>query len=241
MLLREAQWLARRIEELGGARLYPMVNLGSQTEEFRVRTQPWIDQYLFAPARRHNRKVVHVDLQDAPGVDLVGDLTEPVFLRRLAELQIQSVLCNNLLEHVTNRERIAAAIVELLPPGGHVFLTVPLRFPYHPNPIDTMYRPRLHELLELFPGMHIVAGSELACGTILHYVLARAWYTPVEVFRQTWGTLKARRRSAQESNHTSNGYQAGQAETLLPWLLETVTTTCAVLRKDGTPASSKVG
>ena len=247
MLLREAQWLARRMEELGAAALYPMVNLGSQTEEFRARTQPWIDHYLFAPARRHGRKVIHVDLQDAPGVDLVGDLTEPAFLQQLRQLRVRSVLCNNLLEHVTNRERIAGAILDLLPPGGYVFLTVPLHFPYHPNPIDTMFRPRIAELAELFPGTRLTRAAELDCGTLFHYVLARAWYTPVDVLKETLATVRQelapghiRRESA--STAQANGQAHGphsQAEMFLRWLFRTVTTTCLILQKNDAPGEAK--
>ena len=72
MLWREAKWFANEMQKRTDAELYPMLNIGSHTEEFRKREQPWIDRYLFAPARDKGLSVVHSDLQSLPGVDLVG-------------------------------------------------------------------------------------------------------------------------------------------------------------------------
>jgi hypothetical protein len=36
-----------------------MLNVGSQTAEFRERGQPWIDRHLFAPLRAAHRQVVY--------------------------------------------------------------------------------------------------------------------------------------------------------------------------------------
>ena len=36
--------------------------------------------------------------------------------------------------------------LDLLPIGGLIFVTVPLSYPYHRDPIDTMFRPSLAEL-----------------------------------------------------------------------------------------------
>src|SRR5205085_4736707 len=57
--------------------------------------------------------------------------------------------------HVTDRQIVCAAIWSLLPPGGFLILTVPYRFPYHEDPIDTMFRPSVEELAQLFPGTAI--------------------------------------------------------------------------------------
>ncbi len=118
MLWREAKWFAAEMQKLTDAELHPMLNIGSHTEEFRKREQPWIDRYLFAPARDKGLSVVHSDLQSLPGVDLVGDLLDPVFLAKIAALRFRSVFCANLLEHVTNREEIAAALVKAVESGG---------------------------------------------------------------------------------------------------------------------------
>ena len=49
-------------------------------------------------------------------------------------------------------------------------VTVPHKFPYHPDPIDTMFRPSPNELVGLFPNCHRLEGLILDCGTGWDYV-----------------------------------------------------------------------
>lgn len=159
MLIEEAQWLRDRLGMLGPDDLSPMCNIGSSTEHFRRVEQPYIDECLFAPMRARNLEVIHIDTKAGRGVDLVGDLTDAAFLRRLAALRPKAVMCCNLLEHVTDRQIICNAMSSMVPPGGYLFLTVPYRFPYHEDPIDTMYRPTVAELAQLFPGTSVHAAG----------------------------------------------------------------------------------
>ena len=155
MLLEEAQWLNRQLRNLRPDDLYPMCNLGSSTEHYRKVQQAYIDKYLFAPARLKNLEIIHVDAEDAPGVDLVADLTDSTLPARLALYNVRSVMCCNLLEHVSDRVIVRDLILSILKPGGYLIATVPYRFPYHENPIDTMYRPTVAELAALFPGTSV--------------------------------------------------------------------------------------
>jgi len=159
MLLEEAQWLGKQQRALNSDAIFPMCNLGSATEEFRRVGQPYIDQYLFRSARENGLKVVHVDMKMAPGVDLVGDLTNPAFFRELGhelrDFNVRSVMCCNLLEHVTDRQAVCYGILALLRVGGYVFVSVPRKFPYHEDPIDTMFRPNVTDVVSLFPGTSV--------------------------------------------------------------------------------------
>ncbi len=224
MLVREAKWFGQRISELGDAAAFPMLNVGSHTEQFRSREQPWIDRHIFAPARRRGAKVVHLDLRAAPGVDLVGDLTESAFLARLAAMRFRSVFCSNLLEHVPNREEIGQAAVEAVVPGGYLFVSCPNVFPYHPDPIDTMYRPGVDDLAALFPGTELVRGDRLGCGTLVNYLLAKFAAAPFALI----GNLVQRRK--QMVHATREGQSATQ---WMPWLARTFYQTCILLRKQG--------
>src|SRR5204863_7553703 len=118
----------------------------------------------------------------AAGVDLVGDLTEPSFLGRLAAMRLRSVFCSNLLEHVPNREEIGRAAVEAVEPGGYLFVSCPNVFPYHPDPIDTMSRPDVDELAALFPDTELVRGDRLGCGTLANYMIAKFSAAPFALF-----------------------------------------------------------
>jgi SAM-dependent methyltransferase len=155
MLLEEAKWLNRQLSSLRSDDLYPMCNLGSSTEHYRTVQQAHIDKYLFAPARMKNLEVIHVDAKDGPGVDLVANLTDSTLPARLAQYNIRSVMCCNLLEHVPNRMTVRDVVLSILKPGGYLIATVPYRFPYHEDPIDTMYRPTVAEVAALFPGTSV--------------------------------------------------------------------------------------
>jgi hypothetical protein len=223
MLVREAKWFGRRIAELGEAAVFPMLNVGSHTEQFRAREQPWIDRHIFAPARKRDAKVLHLDLRAAPGVDLVGDLTEPSFLARLAAMRFRSVFCSNLLEHVPNREEIGRAAVGAVEPGGYLFVSCPNVFPYHPDPIDTMFRPDVEDLAALFPDTELVRGDRLGCGTLANYMIAKFAAAPFALFGNLF------RRRAQVVHATSGGQSAAQ---WVPWLARTFYQTCVLLRKN---------
>lgn len=167
MFREEARWLADIIYSLQPNSVFPILNIGSSSKKFRELEQPWIDELLFKPARQNGYSVINVDMKYDIGVDLVGDLCDPVFLQKLSEINIKSVLCSNLLEHVTNREEICQIISSIIPNGGYVFITVPYQYPYHRDPIDTMFRPNIEELSNLFPDFKIVKGEIVTGGYLV--------------------------------------------------------------------------
>src|SRR5882724_6928996 len=113
----ESEWLGQRIAALPAKDIFPLLNVGSSTGEFRTRTQPWIDGNIFAPIRKVGGKVYHLDIKEAEGVDIVGDLFDPKFLDRIAQMNVRSIMVSNLLEHVTNRQDIADVLLKIVPAG----------------------------------------------------------------------------------------------------------------------------
>lgn len=168
----EAAWIADFLYVGKPHGMFPMINVGSSTADFRVRVQPWIDAEIFAPARKAGLKVIHMDIKEAPGVDVVGDLTDFAFCAQLSAMNIQSALCSNLLEHVTNKEQICLSIEQAVRPGGHIIVTAPYQYPYHGDPIDTLFRPTPVELAALFPNSTVVRSSILDCGNYIQSLLA---------------------------------------------------------------------
>jgi hypothetical protein len=164
MNLLESQWLAQRLAAIPDPDLFPLLNVGSSTLEFRTRTQPYIDANLFAPLRARGGAVYHADLKPATGVDFVGDLLDPAFQHRLAGLHPRSILCSNLLEHVADRQAICNALLNLLPAGGYLLVSGPYAYPYHADPIDTMFRPGTEEVAALFPGMTLLDSAIIDSG-----------------------------------------------------------------------------
>lgn len=187
MLKREAQWLGQRLSSWPGDRGV-VLNVGSSSGEFRTVVQPWIDQYLFAPARARGIQLVHQDLFPASGVDIAGDLLSEECQARVAKLDVFGVVCSSVLEHVTDRPAFVASLTRLLPPGGRALITVPYHFPYHPDPIDTLFRPEPAALRALFPELRANSVDLLHCGRLLDLVLAQ----PERVFRKAPSDPSAR-------------------------------------------------
>lgn len=229
MLPPEARWFGRQLARRSFEELSPLLNLGSQSLAFRTKVQPWLERELFAPARRRGIVVVHSDLLPEEGVDLVGDLTEPAFLDELRQRRFRSVVCSNLLEHVEQPERIAAATSAAVMPGGLLFASVPFRFPYHADPIDTLFRPSPTELAALFPNTTVEAAEVISGGNLTTYALGRLIGNP----RRLLADLAQRRTvpprpavvSPADRRPTSRGHW-------LPWLLRGFKISCVVLRKE---------
>ena len=53
----ESQWLGQRLASIPDDQLFPLLNVGSSTLEFRTKTQPYIDNNIFAPLRARGGKV----------------------------------------------------------------------------------------------------------------------------------------------------------------------------------------
>jgi hypothetical protein len=119
----------------------PLLNLGSSTRRFREVTRPHIERELFAPLRRAGVTVLHSDLKVGEGVDVAGDLLDPMLLTRFKAMGFRCVLLSNVLEHVRDRPAVTAACEAMVGPGGYVLATVPSSYPFHADPIDTYYRP----------------------------------------------------------------------------------------------------
>ena len=86
------------------------------------------------------------------------------------------MLCCNLLEHVIEPDRLACHCLDLVAAGGLLFVTVPFSYPYHRDPIDTMYRPNPAELAELLRGARLLDSTILDTGvSYLDAVRERPW------------------------------------------------------------------
>jgi hypothetical protein len=187
MLKIEAQWIGKTLEQLDAVSLSPILNVGSSTATFREQVQPWINSEIFAPLRKRGAAVHHLDIREGDGIDLRGDLSDDAFVSGLGSYGYRSLLCCNLLEHVPVPSAISAKLELLVPVGGYLIITVPNRFPYHPDPIDTMFRPGVDEVAQLFPHCRLIRGEVIDCGTGWDYVDRNPWSMMVKVKRRIAG------------------------------------------------------
>jgi len=222
LLIEEARWLGEQLSALDPERVFPLLDVGSSTMSFRTQEQPWIDELIFAPARAAGRTVLHLDAKSAEGVDIVADLSDRLAISGLAARGFRSILCSNLLEHVVDRGQIALALLEIVPQRGYLFVSGPYRYPLHPDPIDSMFRPTPRELAGLFPGTRLQREAIIKNGSYLDEIRR----TPVEFIRLLVRLLlpfykPARWRRA-----------AMQLVRYLPWMFRRFEATCVILVRE---------
>ena len=164
MQLVESLWIRSQLEGIPDEDLFPLVDLGSSSLEYRTRYQPFIQENVFAPLAARGGRVWHTDLKPEPGIDLVGDLLDPGFCARLAQLGARTVTAFNVLTHVTDRHAFARTALQLVPAGGYLMVTGPHRLPATEDPVDTRYRPTATEAATLFPGTEVVASTMIDGG-----------------------------------------------------------------------------
>jgi SAM-dependent methyltransferase len=217
MLKNEARWIGQQLSRLSSQEISPVLNVGSATAEFREQVQPWIDQMIFRPLRQRGVEIQYTDVSEGAGVDITGDLDDDAFFKILSARRYRTVLCCNLLEHVADPQRVCTKLEQLLLQNGYMVVTVPRRFPYHPDPIDTMFRPTPEEIDRLFPHCRLVEGQIVDCGTGWDYVDRDA--------RVLIDKLKQRLRRRHEYGGVTGSTSFG------PWLLRHFHQSCAVLQK----------
>jgi hypothetical protein len=217
MLKAEAHWIGATLAPLQAAKISPLLNVGSATAAFREQVQPWIDQEIFAPLRKRNVVVEHLDIQEGEGIDLRGNLDDDSFVAGLEGRGYRALLCCNLLEHVATPAAICAKLERLVPVGGYLVVTVPNRFPYHPDPIDTMFRPDVADLAPLFSHCRLIQGKVLACGSGWDYVDRDPQVLLSKVKRRLSGMRE-------------HGGVKGTAS-FLPWLFRRFYQTCVLLQR----------
>jgi hypothetical protein len=221
MLANEAQWVSRVLTSLPDE-AFPLLNVGSQTSRFREVDQPCIDRDVFAPLRRADRRVVHTDLRDGEGIDVSGDLMDAAFRDHLVnDYGIQSVVCCNVLEHVPDPLLIGSTLAQFVAQrGGHLVVTVPRSFPYHPDPIDTMFRPSPAELAEMLQPLQQISGVEVRSGSLVGYSVRRLLHNR--------GSAVSNFRDAVEPHASERPPRA--VTDLLPWLVRPFVVTCGWYR-----------
>lgn len=187
MFRAEAIRLRGILLDLGG--VSPLLNLGSSTRHFREVIKPHIHGELFAPLRKAGAKVVHCDLKEEEGVDFAGNILDSEVLRRLKGMGFKCILLSNVLEHVRDREAVAAACEEIVGPGGFILATVPSSYPYHADPIDTYYRPSPAELASTFRRSEPMLAEELVELTYAKELKARGISVGGELLRTVLWSL----------------------------------------------------
>jgi hypothetical protein len=230
LLVNEARWVEAALAGLEADRLDPVLSIGSGTPYAREVLQPWVDRHVYAPLRRRGIRVLHHEYTAGPGIDHAGDLLDPEVSRALVATQARSLLCCNVFEHLERRRPVANMLAAALPAGGYAIVTVPRRFPFHPDPIDTMFRPTVSELGAELPGFRVIRGEEVKCETLIGYL--RSSGSIGRSIRNGLSSLRRRSSAAERrGDRAPRGQSAGWAASPFPYLLTRTAVTCALLER----------
>ena len=180
----EASWLETLLRERAAEDLSPLLNVGSSTRHFREVEQPWTERRLFKPLKERGVKIIHLDAREGDGIDIRADILSDADLPRIRAHRPKSILCCNILEHVSDPKALAQRCVEIVGPGGFIFVTVPFSYPHHRDPIDTMFRPSPEALSALFRPALMVRGEIVDVGESYRgQVRRRPWILLRHIFR----------------------------------------------------------
>jgi SAM-dependent methyltransferase len=176
MFIEESKWIADIISKYEKS-FFPLLNLGSSTKEFREKIQPWINEIIFEPLSKKGLQVIHSDIKLDEGVDIAGDIFDEKFAKQLKDMNFQSVICSNVLEHIEDVNSFCNALEQIMPSGGNIIVTVPNLYPYHKDPIDTKFRPGVEDIVKLFPHCKLIEGVIYQCPRTHFSTLIRQPYT----------------------------------------------------------------
>lgn len=149
MFREEAIWLKEAILKIQPFEQNNLVaNLGSSTGYFRKVIQPHIHEYIIQTLQNNGWEVVHVDIKQEEGVDVVADVTRNDFTSYIKPSAL--TICTNMLEHVEDISLVIKNLQNVTIKGGYILITVPYKYKKHLDPIDNMFRPTPQEIADLF-------------------------------------------------------------------------------------------
>ncbi len=167
----EAQWinaaLHKHILTSEATPSFTVLNLGCGTKESREIKKPYIYDLTIQPLSAKGFNVIHSDLIKDPGVDISGNLFDPEFSKKLQILCPSLIYFCNIFEHLPKDKitEIPLILDKILQPNGYIMITAPRSYPYHPDPIDSMYRPDINSLTNLFKNYTVISADEIECGS----------------------------------------------------------------------------
>lgn len=123
-------------------------------------------------ARKLDQDIKNVDVENFPGVDIVANITD----LPLADASVDAVVCDQVLEHVTDPLHAMQELHRVLKPGGYVYISMPFLYPFHASPSD-FYRWTHKGYEQLLKGFEVVdigvrSGPFSALTVYLAYLLA---------------------------------------------------------------------
>jgi SAM-dependent methyltransferase len=156
MWKQEAVWIGNHIKALNfSENNISCLNIGSSTKLYRESLKPYIYKYVIQPIERIG-VITHLDAKPGVGVDICGDLSDPLFRSKVAERKYDLILCNNVLTHVPDPDHVYEIILKCLADDGFVIISAPELYPYCADPFDSKYRPSRADIESKLPALQTI-------------------------------------------------------------------------------------
>ena len=131
-----------------------IINLGCGDIKNFLKSKPYVKKNVFDPLKKQGAVIINVDSYHYPNIDFVLDLTKLInfdFLKKTKSPRLY--ILANVLEHIPSEKRLVAIknIYNNMKKNDSIIITVPHQYPYHPCPIDTLYRPLPNDIKKLLP------------------------------------------------------------------------------------------
>jgi|SaaInlStandDraft_1057018.scaffolds.fasta_scaffold117385_2 hypothetical protein len=162
MFYEEAKKIGGMLEAYNEDELNPILEIGSSTSDFRKFVKPHIHEYIHSKIIDRNIKIIYSDLKEDSGNtnvedQIIGDIFDEKVFQKMLSTKPKCILLCNILEHVKDVDAVCKKVLEILQPGSLIICTVPYSFPYHPDPIDNLFRPNPKQLTKKFTNVEIIS------------------------------------------------------------------------------------
>ena len=218
MLLEESLWFKNTIHKyITQSSL--VLNIGSSSKHFIEVEQPYIKKNLIDELIAKQCTIKNIDIRFEEGVDIVGDVTNTNFIRQIKNLSPDVIICSNLLEHLEDRTAFCAGLSQMMGESTLLIVSVPYKFPYHEDPIDTLFRPNLIDLQKTFNSLKFVDGRIVDCGTYHSYSSRHLKFSAkiIDFLRISRGLFRAYFINKERFNN-------------LLWYYKKISASCAIFR-----------
>jgi len=212
----ECNWIIKYLERYKNNEISPILDIGGSSEKYRTVDQPWLERGFYQNLRKRGINIFFADMKNELGVDLVGDIFDDSFLFKLKKEFFNCIFCCNFLEHVLDPQDLINRCISIIPLGGILVITVPHSYPYHRDPIDTLYRPNIKELSLLIDGHEIIESEVISTGSYRDHIKKAPWkiFRHIRIFFPFFGYEKWKRSTIK-----------------LKWLFTDFKHTCMIIRK----------
>ncbi len=199
MFKEEARWISKVLSEADIKPSATVLDIGASDLKFRTVTQPHIHEFIHKPLLEKGVRLNFLDIKNEAGVDIVADLTSSNLADSQFSKAFDLIICCNILEHVRDRVTFMRNVIRFSHTSSLLMVTVPLVYPKHNDPIDTMYRPTAKQLVEFVRTLtkcHVLKMEELTItdkeyyiekpGRKLDYLLMREYRALIRWYVKPW-------------------------------------------------------